>query len=89
MFMRTEERVMKKISRILSKLEPEAAASVARQVASSYGVAVVSEEPDDLDPPELEPRPPADDSPKPSFMHTQHRMTIGKEILERERGSKQ
>ena len=87
--MRTEERVMKRISRILSRLEPEAAASVARQVAKSYGADTVAEEPDDSEPPKMKPGQPADDSHRPSFMNTQHRMTIGKEILERERGSKQ
>ncbi len=85
--MREEERVMKRISRILSKLEPQAAASVARQVADSYGADTVSEELDDREPPMIDPQQPEDDSYKPSFMRTQHRMTIGKQILERERTS--
>ena len=82
-----EERVMKRISRILSKLEPRAAASVARQVADSYGADTVSEALDDPEPPMIEPQQPEDDSHRPSFMRTQHRMTIGKQILERERTS--
>jgi hypothetical protein len=78
---------MKRISRILSKLEPEAAASVARRVADSYGADMASEGPDDPEPPKIEPQQSEDDSHKPSFMLTQHRMTIGKQILERERTS--
>ncbi len=81
------ERVMKKISKMLSKLEPEEAASVARQVADSYDADTVSDEPDGPEPPKIEPQQPEDDSSKPSFMRTQHRMTVGKEILDRERES--
>lgn len=87
MFLRTEERVMKKISRILSKLEPEAAATVARRVADSYGALMASEGPDDPELPKIEPQQSEDDSTMPSFMLTQNRMTIGKQILDRERKS--
>lgn len=87
--MSKEERVMKRISKILSKFEPETAARVARQVADSYDADTASEEPDDPEPPKTEPQQPEDDSSKPAFMRTQHRMTIGKEILERERESKE
>ena len=76
-----------RISKILSKLEPEAAASVARQVADSYGADVAPEEPADAEPAETEPHQPEDDSFKPSFMRTQHRMTIGKQILDRDKES--
>ena len=82
-----EERVMKRISRILSKLEPETAASVARQVADSYRADTASEGPDDPELPKIEPQQSEDDSPTPSFLQTQHRMTIGKQILDRERRS--
>ena len=85
--MSEEERVMKRISKILSELEPEAAASVSRQVADSYSVDTASEETDDPEPPKIEPQQPEDDSFKPSFMRTQHRMTIGRKILEREKES--
>ena len=82
------ERAMKRISKILSELEPEAAASVARQVADSYDADMASEQPGDPEPPKIEPQQPEDDSSRPSFMRTHYRMTIGKEILEREKGSK-
>ena len=82
-----EERVMKRISKMLSKLEPEAAASIARQVADSYRTDVSLGETDGTQPPKLEPQQPEDDSFKPAFMRTQHRMTIGKEILERDKES--
>lgn len=85
--MRKQERAMKKISKILSRLEPEAAASVARQVADSYGADAPPEEPDAPGPPKIEPAQPEDDSFRPSFMRTQHRMTIGKQILERDKES--
>ena len=85
--MSKEERAMKKISRILAKLEPEAAAGVARQVAGSYGADTASEAPDDLEPPKIAPQQPEDDSSTPSFLRTQYRMDIGKQILEREKRS--
>ena len=85
--MSEEKRVMKRISKILSELEPEAAASVARQVADSYRADAAPEEPDAPEPPNIEPQQPEDDSFKPSFMRTQHRMTIGKQILERDKES--
>ena len=81
--MSEEERVMKRISKILSEREPKAAASVARQVADSCDADTASEEPDDPEPPKTEPHRLEDDSSKPAFMRTQHRMTIGKQILER------
>ncbi len=85
--MSEEERVMKRILNMLSELEPEAAASVARQVADSYGAHAAPEEPAAPEPPNIEPQQPEDDSFKPSFMRTQHRMTIGKQILERDKES--
>lgn len=80
-----QDRVMKKISKILSELEPETAAGVARQVADSYAAAASPEEPADAEPAETETQQPEDDSFKPAFLRTQHRMTIGREILEREK----
>ena len=70
---------------MLSKLEPEAAARVARQMTDSYGVAAALGETDDPESPKIEPQQPENDSAKPSFMHTEYRMTIGRELLEREK----
>lgn len=72
-----EETATKKIAKILSRLEPEAAARVAEAVAEQFARA-----------PAAPPSPAADpavDDTRPSFLRTEHRIQVGKELLEKEK----
>ena len=83
-----EEQAINKVSRILSKLEPEAAARAARSVVERFATGAAAADgdaPTRGDPPPP-PRPAAEaaDS-RPSFLQTQFRIAVGKELLDEER----
>jgi len=72
-----EETATKKIEKILSRLEPEAAARVAQAVAEQFALEPAGAQPQTAS------RPHDDD--RPSFLRTEHRIQVGKELLEKER----
>ena len=83
-----EEQAINKVSRILSKLEPEAAARAARSVVERFATEAAAADGDAPTRGEnaSAPRPAAEaaDS-RPSFLQTQFRIAVGKELLDEER----
>lgn len=73
----SEETATKKIAKILSRLDPEAAARVAEAVAEQFARAPAAPSP-------AAANPSADDT-RPSFLRTEHRIQVGKELLEKEK----
>lgn len=73
----SEETATRKIAKILSRLEPEAAARVAKAVGEQFALEPAAPQP------EAATR--SHDDDRPSFLRTEHRIQVGKELLEKER----
>jgi hypothetical protein len=80
--MSSDERAYAKINRILSRLEPAEAAGLARRLVDEYGGAEQRkvEKPDRSSLLPRESR--GEGDARPSFLQTQHRMEVGKHLLE-------
>jgi len=86
--MTSEERTIQKISKILSRLDPETASRVAASVATEFAIDAAgagneAEEQKDVAQGAAKD---AEDA-RPSFLRTQFRIEVGKELLEREKSA--
>ncbi|MGD8328378.1 MAG: hypothetical protein PVJ49_03010 [Acidobacteriota bacterium] len=70
-----EKTATRKIAKILSRLDSEAAARVAKAAAEQFALRPAATPP--------EAPGPAHGDNRPSFLQTQHRMQFGKELLEK------
>ncbi|HEX9698656.1 MAG TPA: hypothetical protein VGD06_04270 [Acidobacteriota bacterium] len=84
--MSSEERAVNKITRILARLDPEAAARVAQSMGEKF---VVEAAHDAASAPAEVASGPGQDSKKddarPSFLQTEFRMAVGKDLLDRQK----
>jgi hypothetical protein len=80
--MTREEKAYRKINRILSRLEPDAAAGVARRLMDSFGRPLTAQRQEAAQSERAQTERPAGNDNRPSFLRTQHRMEFGKQLVE-------